>query len=432
MVSARLLARLAHLVRRIGPLHLKSPAQARRLRLALLVLVRVSLYRDQSNRATYLSRHVRNRGIWRNWCDAGLQHLDDRAMIRFCLFPKSVVYEIANGIVSFPEMASLRRDSRYFRRSNELLRPSCDVLDVVVLVLREIATIGYQHQLEADMGLHRGVIGKYLVRGKAAMRKFLFAHPASRMGLLSKELGEAAFSSLENQHGPCPRAGLVLPYFQDGFFLPSKKPSDPILEARYYSANKKCSGTNNVLLHTNLGSISGYRIGLPGTINDSRAAEPLMEMLFDPAENPHNHGCIVDYGYCTYCHVDPALPPIVRPYQPTKDPFIENPTLRAHAGEFSRWVCSCRQCNEWVNGSAKRGFPRMNMRIDLRFLSRLITDMELYMHLYNFRVRMTNWSECRSVYFEHAMGLFAAQGLVYDDVHGIFDPVEPVVPHPDE
>jgi hypothetical protein len=432
-LPARVQARLSYLVRRLPAIELSNPSKARRIK--KFVHATLLFYRLQSLRqrpAAYVSASVRFRGIWRNWRDAGLEHLDDRAMIRFCGFPKAIVFELAREITKDPAMASLDPNSRYWRRADPILRPSCDVLDVVVLVLREISTCGHQHVLETDMGLHRGVLGKYLARGKKALLKFLKTCPAARMGLLCKELGEAAHHALEVQHGPCPRSGKIYPYAIDGTLLAVLKPQDERLKGMYWSATKHFSAINNVLLVTSLGTIVMYRIGLPGIINDARAAEPIMEALFDPAENPHLHGVLGDYGFSMYCHAADDVPPVVRPYQPTKDVNIGDRITRAYVAEFSRWIVTCRQYNEWVNGSAKRGMPRMNVRLDLRYLDRLISDLELYFHLYNYRVRKCDWSEARTVYFEHALALFREQGLAYDDVTGVFDQLDAAVLHPDD
>jgi hypothetical protein len=283
------------------------------------------------------------------------------------------------------------------------------------------------------MGIPRGVIGKYLVRGKKALYTLLITNQnqSASMGLLSKELGVAAHHALEVQHGECPREGLVLPYALDGTIVAVQKPQDPDDFNRYWSAAKKLSAVNHVLLVTNLGVIIAYRVCLPGTITDVRGAEPIFNMLFDKAANPDLHGVIVDYGLSAYCHAFPDEAPVVRPFQPTKDVFPVDPELRARVAEFSRWVCSCRQYNEWINGSAKRGFPRMLVRLDVRYIDRMIKDMELFFHLYNFRVRECNWSQARTVYFEHALALFADQGYSYDDATCTYDAVG-LVQHPDE
>ena len=70
-------------------------APARRVMVCALVLRRLWWLRTKRTRHRYLARDVRDRGIWRNWRSAGLQHLSDSAMIRFCGFPLSVCYELA-------------------------------------------------------------------------------------------------------------------------------------------------------------------------------------------------------------------------------------------------------------------------------------------------------------------------------------------------
>jgi hypothetical protein len=73
----------------------------------------------------------------------------------------------------------------------------------------------------------------------------------------------------------------------------------------------------------------------------------------------------------------------------------------------------------------------MLVRLDVRYIDRMIKDMELFFHLYNFRVRECNWSQARTVYFEHALALFADQGYSYDDATCTYDAVG-LVQHPDE
>ena len=118
----------------------------------------------------YLARHVRFRGIWRNWRYAGLRHLDDRAMMRFCLFDRATIQKLHDGIAVDRTMKSHNPRSRYWKRLDPCRRPTCDVLDVVVLVLRELATTGYQHCLETDMGIPRGVLGRQSARTSSSAR----------------------------------------------------------------------------------------------------------------------------------------------------------------------------------------------------------------------------------------------------------------------
>ena len=426
VIPARLLATLEHVLRRGAAV---KDAQKRK-RIGLLVATSILLYKRMRHRerpAAYVSRNVRFRGIWRNWRDAGLEHLEDRALIRFCGFSKAVVFQLTDAISLEPDMQSLCPGSQYWRRADPRQRPNCDVLDVLVLVLREMATVGYQHQLESDMGLHRGVLGRYLVRGKKVLMRILRAHPAARMGWFDHEVMEgAAHAALEEQHGPCPRDGVTYVAAIDGSITPCLSPADPELDTRYFSNSKRHHGYNTILLVNPFGTIMAYRACLPGNINDARAAEPIIEWFCDPAVNPRRCGLLADYGFCEFCNNgEHGLPPISRPYTTGKDTAIPCPIRRARVGEFSRWVCTCRQFNEWINGSAKRGFPRWLIRRDIRFLDELSDDMELYLHLYNFRVRVCQWSQTRTVYMEHALHRFAEQQLSYHEVDGVFDLLEP-------
>lgn len=172
-------------------------------------------------------------------------------MIRFYGFSLAHVVQMAEGISKDPEMASLNRDSRYWRRLDPSARPLCDALDVIVLVLREMATMGYQHQHSTDMGIPSGSLGKYLFRGKAALCKFIKGHLASRMGFISKAHGDAAHHdyALEAQFGQCPRVGIKVPYAMDGTVLAMHKPKDEDLALRYYSGAKRMSGVNIIILN---------------------------------------------------------------------------------------------------------------------------------------------------------------------------------------
>jgi len=147
-IPLKVLARLERAVRKYNATRLVMPEQAERLRKAIIVTVAMYAAKPARKRAaTYLSRDVRFKGWWRNWREAGLQHLEDGAMIRWCGFSKDVVFELAEEVAKDPAVASLLPSSRYWKRADATMRPTCDVLDLVVLTLREIATIGYQHQL---------------------------------------------------------------------------------------------------------------------------------------------------------------------------------------------------------------------------------------------------------------------------------------------
>ena len=148
-IPARPLSRLEFIVRRLPALKRADPQKAKKIQRAVLAIL--LLYKLRGNRprpALYTSKSIRFRGIWRNWRDAGLEHLDDRALVRFCGFPKQIVFYLAEEIARDPDMHSLVPNSRYWKRVDPRARPSCDVLDVLVLVLREIATMGHQHVLQ--------------------------------------------------------------------------------------------------------------------------------------------------------------------------------------------------------------------------------------------------------------------------------------------
>jgi hypothetical protein len=149
---------------------LTSPERAEKIKKFVILTLAYYSMPARKRPATYLSRDVRFKGWWRNWREVGLQHLEDAAMIRWCGFSKEVVFELADEVGKDPAVASLLPGSRFWKRADPKLRPTCDVLDLVVLALREIATLGYQHQLCTDMGIHMGLITKYLHRGKAALR----------------------------------------------------------------------------------------------------------------------------------------------------------------------------------------------------------------------------------------------------------------------
>ena len=382
--------------------------------------------------AHYISRSVRFYGIWRNWRDAGLQHIGDAALIQFCGFPLKVLLSMEQELLKDPALASLSRESKYWKRQDPRACPACDVLDILVLALRELATIGYQHQLCTDFGLTMSKCSPYLARGKTALLKMLKAHKSSRLGMVEDEaLGSAAHAALEAQHGPCPIKGVIFLFAIDGTVSPLHEPADDDLKALYWSISKKIHGVNSILLVSTLGTIHAYRLGLPGCVPDTTAAEPIFSWLFDPEVNPHLFGTLADWGFAKYCHSDPTLPPVSRPFQPTKENPITDPEYAALVAAYSRWVCSCRQFSEWVNGSAKRGFPRWTMKADVRYIEKLKRDLELYVLLYNFRVRECEWSQTRTVYFDHMRACFDEQGMVYDEMDGTYTPKEPYVTDPD-
>jgi hypothetical protein len=381
----------------------------------------------------YISQAVRFRGIWRNWRDAGLQHLTDATLIQFCGFPLKVLANIEQEMLKDPDLSALDRNSKYWKRQDPRACPACDVLDLLVLALREMCTIGYQHQLCTDMGLTMSSVSRYLPRGKKALKKMLLAHRSSRFGNFEHPaMGVAAMAALEAQHGPCPMKDCVFSFAIDGTVSPLHEPPDDEDKVHYYSVSKKIHGVNSILLVSPFGTVHAYRVCLPGCVPDTTAAEPIFSWLFDSSVNPHLFGVLADWGFARYCHSLPGLPPVARPFQPTKEAPITDPELAALVAEFSRWVCSCRQYSEWVNGSAKRGFPRWQMKADVRFIKQLESDIELYLMLYNYRVRECEWSQTRTVYLSHIQACFDEQGLVYNEVDGSFTPQKPYVGPPEE
>ena len=431
-VPARLLATLERAASVAFALRKKKRALSRRLSKVVHAVLESYRTARRERAGHYISASVRFRGMWRNWRDAGLQHLDDKALIQFCGFPQKVLLAMEAEMLKDPDLRALDRASKYWKRSDPSAVPICDVLDVLVLALRHLATIGYQHQLCTDMGIPMSKVSVYLARGKRALFKLLEAHKSARAGFFeSPLLGRAAMAALEEQHGKCPMEGVSFPFAIDGTVTPVGEPSNDQDKLHFWSVSKKIYGINNVLLVSALGIVHAYRVCLPGCVPDTTAAEPIFTWLFDPQVNQELFGVLADYGFAKYCHSLPGIPPVVRPFQPTKEPPIVDPEVAAVVAEFSRWVCSCRQYSEWVNGSAKRGFPRWTMKADVRFIRDLERDMQLYLMLYNFRVRECEWSQTRTVYLEHMRACFEEQGMVYNEKEGCFEPKEPYVGPPE-
>ena len=407
---------------------LTNPARAKKRKEIVLLIVAhyEERHKVRARPAMYLSRSVRFKGWWRNWRDAGLEHLDDSALIRWCGFPKEVVFELAEELAKDPALHALSPDSRWSKTANLALSPSVDVLDVLVLVLREMATIGYQHQLCTDMGLIPTSVSKYLRVGKQALKRTLQRLPATRFGFFDDPIAmaRAAHHALEEQHGQCPRTGILIGFALDGTVSPVHMPADEELKQTYYSTSKHIPGVNTVLLVSPFGTVHAYRACLPGNCPDDTGSLPIFEWLYDPLVNPLRAGVLVDYGLAVYCSSSANALPICRPFMPTKDTPIANPFLAAEAARMSRWVCTCRQYNEWCNGSAKRGFPRWLMKGRVENLPHLMHDMELYLMMYNYRVRRCEWGQVRTVYLAHMQSLFADQGMTYNEVDGSFEAVE--------
>jgi hypothetical protein len=428
-LPARVLASLEHLQKKALRLRDRGEEEkARKVKRFVAAVVACYQAMGENERSGYyVSRNVRFRGIWRNWRDAGLQHLEDAALIRFCGFNMACVNELATLMIPHLPKA-IHPNSGHWRKADPLKRPVCDALDCCVLVLREIATIGYQHMLESDMGIPRSSLSKYLRVGKGALFAVLKEHSAARTGWFDEFQGDgglaqakAAMAALEAQHGSCPLLGAILALAIDGTVTPVMKPDDPDLDVLYFSISKRYHGVNSILVVSPFGTVMMYRLGMPGVISDTRGAEPIFNWLFDPAVNPHNIGGLADYGFAEYCSCTEDFPPWLRPWAKGKDILPSDPNLRVLINVLSRWVTTCRQYNEWVNGSAKRGFPRWQVKRDIRHLPQILKDLELYIMLYNFRVRKCQWSQTRTVYMEAAKQCFDMQyGMVYDEETGVF------------
>jgi len=433
-IPSKTLALLEKVARVCLKVRRTKPEVARKLAKAVhLALVMYETSAERVRPAHYVSATVRFRGMWRNWCDAGLQHLPDAALVRFCGFPMKVLLSMERAMRDDPSLAALRRESRYWKVVDPRNRPACDVLDLIVLVLRQLATVGYQHQLVTDMGVPMSSISRYLAKGKKAMLKMLKGHASARVGMFEDAaLGYAAHKALEEQHGECPMVGITFAFAIDGTVSAMHAPDNEEDKALYFSVSKRIHGVNTVLLVSPLGTVHAYRVCLPGNVPDTTAAEPIFSWLFDPAVNPELFGALVDYGFAKYCHAMANLAPVARPFCPTKDPAILNRVIAGLVAEMSRWVCSCRQFNEWLNGSAKRGFPRWLMKHHVYQIRELEKDMELYVLLYNFRVRECEWSQTRTVYLDHMKACFDEQGMTYNERDGSYTPKEDYAGPPED
>lgn len=341
-------------------------------------------------------------------------------MIRFCGLPMRLCYDLARALIPiFPRLRphSAESPNPIWLGANP---PVCDLLDIVVLKLREIATVGYQHQLESDMGVPRGSLWKYLKMGKYGLSCVFRSLDASRIGLHEHvEEARACMSALERQFGPCPLAGNVFAYFLDGTVQRIRRPPLGPERDSWWSGNKKCYACNTVLLVSPFGLIHWYNAGLPGCINDMRASIEIFDALQDPEYNPFKAGTIVDYGLAAVCAHSSQHAVVTRPFCPGKDkpPQGRSPEMKAWRillAQYSAWITSARQSNEWVNGDNKKGFPRWQMLREARFAKRMRSDLVLYLHLFNYRVRSCDWSQTRTVFKDAINAYFRAEGLVHD------------------
>ena len=324
-MPASLLTRLEKAVKAITLLRVTQPERAEKLRKAVAVVMLYYMQPDKRKKQRYLSRDVRFQGIWRGWREAGLEHLSDEALTRFCGFPKASVYELAELVAKDPSMAALCPGSKWWRRTDPRSRPVCDVLDATVLVLRELTTVGHQHQLCSDMGIPTGSITKYLATAKAALLRVVKAHPAARVGFFEdQQMGYAAHRALEEQHYKCPVMGVWYAFSIDGTITQIFAPEDPEMALIYFAGSKHVNGVNTVILVSPLGLIHAFRLCLPGNVPDGRASQPIFEWLFDPDVNPNNFGVLVDYGFTQFCHSRKDMPPVARPFQPKKDKLPAN------------------------------------------------------------------------------------------------------------
>jgi hypothetical protein len=234
------------------------------------------------------------------------------------------------------------------------------------------------------------------------------------------QMGYAAMRMLEERHGKCPAEGGVYAFAIDGTVTHVFTPEDEAEKTLYWSISKHVSGVNNILLVSPFGTVHAFRVAMPGNTPDANAAQAIFEWLMDPAVNPHNFGVLADYGFRQFCSCKAGHPFIVRPFMPTKDSPIIGKRERERVAQFSAWVCTCRQYNEWMNGSAKRGFPRWQMKTNVRYIKQLEQDLAMYLQLYNFRVRFCEWGQVRTTYLASALETFAEQNLMWDEVEGTF------------
>ena len=393
---------------------------ARKVVFAAFFLRKLWWKRDKK-RAAYLARDVRNKGIWKDWRRAGLQHLSDIALIRFCGYPKKVVFDLANRLGAvFPKLLPHTPDRPnpiWFRQD----KPVCDLLDITVLKLREVATVGFQHQLSTDMGLSGGTLWKYLKMGTYGLTKVLEEHPAAKVELLkSKVEVTACMHAFETSYGECPIKDVNFAYMFDGTAARLSAPLEPEERDKWWVGSKSFYGTNSGLLVSSMGLIHWYNVGLPGAVNDLRLGRMMFEALQKEEYNPFQAACIVDYGLHAVCtHSADSWAYVCRPFCPGKDtlPTGHTPAMqrwRHLLARFSAWLTSCRQSNEWINGDAKKGFPRWQMLKPARFAERMRTDLELFLRLYNLRVRLCDWSQTREVFRAAINEHFSEQNLTFD------------------
>jgi len=87
-MPASLLTTVEKAVKTITLLRVTQPKRAETLRQAVAAVLADYMQPDTRVKLRYLSRDVRFQGIWRGWREAGLEHLSDEALTRFCGFPK--------------------------------------------------------------------------------------------------------------------------------------------------------------------------------------------------------------------------------------------------------------------------------------------------------------------------------------------------------
>ena len=282
-------------------------------------------------------------------------------------------------------------------------------MDRLALALHYMTTTSRLKELVLVFGVVMSIVQRELWRALFDLRRVLFAVEDAHCRLPTEKEAIDYENAKRARYGD-PPLGVSRPFvlYMDGTQIPVSGVSSKEVEQMLSYYGGKHQTVNNVLCFDQFGHVVWYIVCAPGAFHDARLAEPFFAKMRTLAFNPHRLGVVVDSGFTGHdADGNNGEAAVFRPLD-----------ARAKAGnvsevvkQWSAYLVTIRQANEWSNGALKSSWPRIVSVMDYNKIDKLHLLMEVAIHLHNLRTRRVGFNQLKTVFMPYVNERFKQQLL---------------------
>ena len=264
-------------------------------------------------------------------------------------------------------------------------RPALDFRAQVGLTLYFLHSPKVQEDICSYFSVSPGTVSNTINNTLWALNVMLDADNNARISYPDeKEMAEFS-AQIKHRHPDVPGAPFG---WIDGVWFPCGNNGDPLIQNCYYNRWKAhAPSVTNILCFTPDGCICYAVLNLPGCTHDSRAAEPVYEML-----DQHTPGDFCLLGDSAFpSRNNKIITPVKRPRGA--------PAIPANRLAYHKAVVSARQAVEWGMRDFQGLFGRLHLPLSCTDFNGNLLFLTVCCRLFNFRARMmAEGNEIKAVY----------------------------------